>query len=527
MLLRAAGSHEGVLALLGLIHAGAVPVSVKPRVPGAVTGRYLATVADQQQARAAYRISGTGLAELDLRLSPGSARGGSIRTGEPADADPEQIAFVQYTSGSTGMPRPIPLSHRAVLANVRAIAEVAGMQPGHTGMVALPLHHDMGLVGMLSTLVEGISLVIEEPGTFLRRPMAALRLVREFEGRAQRLPRLHAPLPLRPDRRDRRDPRPGAAGPLAHGVLRRRTDPPGLGTRLPGADRALGIPALRADVLLRPGRAALMATAHRYQSDDASFHQEGPAAVACLGEAIPGLELALRTRDGLPCAEGELGRYTWRRNHVQRPRRPDRPPPGLVRHRRPGRTALRPAVPERPPRRPAHRQRPNIFVTDIEQQVMDEPGVEDCVVLPHDESFTVLAVAARNSSLDTAASRTGHQDFGVAPLSVREVRHSDIIRTASGKPARGQMTAQLEPAAGEGSRAMTSTGVGIAIASGMLKGVFGHGVLSAFEERGLRADVYGTASSSVLSGGLPRPAAPARSACATGSGPPRAAPRRA
>ncbi|MET9677981.1 hypothetical protein ABZY68_33570 [Streptomyces sp. NPDC006482] len=53
---------------------------------------------------------------------------------------------------------------------------------------------------------------------------------------------------------------------------------------------------------------------------------------------------------------------------------------------------------------------------------------------------------------------------------------------------------------------MTSTGtgghIGIAIASGMLKGVFGHGVLSAFEERGLRARVYGTASSSVLSGGL-------------------------
>ncbi|MFJ2768920.1 hypothetical protein [Streptomyces sp. NPDC087300] len=44
--------------------------------------------------------------------------------------------------------------------------------------------------------------------------------------------------------------------------------------------------------------------------------------------------------------------------------------------------------------------------------------------------------------------------------------------------------------------------IGIAVASGMLKGVYGHGVLSAFEERGLRADVYGTASSSVLSGGL-------------------------
>ncbi|MFC9428938.1 hypothetical protein [Streptomyces sp. NPDC056987] len=45
-------------------------------------------------------------------------------------------------------------------------------------------------------------------------------------------------------------------------------------------------------------------------------------------------------------------------------------------------------------------------------------------------------------------------------------------------------------------------GTGIAVASGMLKGVFGHGVLAAFEERGLRARVYGTASSSGLSGGL-------------------------
>jgi hypothetical protein len=44
--------------------------------------------------------------------------------------------------------------------------------------------------------------------------------------------------------------------------------------------------------------------------------------------------------------------------------------------------------------------------------------------------------------------------------------------------------------------------LGVAVASGMLKGVYGHGVLSAFEERGLRADVYGTASSSGLSGGL-------------------------
>ncbi|MEV1047528.1 hypothetical protein [Streptomyces sp. NPDC049916] len=48
----------------------------------------------------------------------------------------------------------------------------------------------------------------------------------------------------------------------------------------------------------------------------------------------------------------------------------------------------------------------------------------------------------------------------------------------------------------------TTRRLGIAVASGMLKGVYGHGVLSAFEEAGLRAQVYGAASSSGLSGGL-------------------------
>lgn len=62
--------------------------------------------------------------------------------------------------------------------------------------------------------------------------------------------------------------------------------------------------------------------------------------------------------------------------------------------------------------------------------------------------------------------------------------------------------------------------IGITVASGMLKGVFGHGVLSAFEERGLRADVYGAASSSGLRPASPSSAGPAKWAWATGTAPP-------
>lgn len=443
VMLRATGSHDGVLALLGLMHAGAVPVSVKPRVPGAVAARYFATVAEQQRTRFAFRTSGTGLRELDLRLS-----GAPTAAARPAwSDDPEQTAFVQYTSGSTGFPRPIPLSHRAVLANVRAIADTAGMQPGHTGMVALPLHHDMGLVGMLSTLVQGISLVIEEPGTFLRRPMAALRLVREYEGVHSAFPDFMLRyLAARIAETD---------GPPDPGLLA------GWRTVFCGAEpiRRASVRTFLAEA--RPwgfdptallfcyglAEASLMATSHRYQSDAASFREEGPSAVACLGTPIPGLDLALVDAEGQPCADGELGTVRLRGETMFSGH------DGATDHRQAwfdtgdlgvlhsGRLYLNGRRGDRMCINGA-----NIFVTDIEQQVMGEPGVEECVVLPHGESFTVLVVPARTTgTVDTPriAERIT-ADFGVAPLSVRETRHSDVARTASGKPARTHMTAQLE-----------------------------------------------------------------------------------
>ncbi|QMU75743.1 fatty acyl-AMP ligase [Streptacidiphilus sp. PB12-B1b] len=441
VMLRATGSHDGVLALLGLMHAGAVPVSVKPKVPGAIAAQYFATVAEQQSIRFAFRMSGTGLRDLDLKLSANaSAHEGSWAS------DPEQTAFVQYTSGSTGFPRPIPLSHRAVLANVRAIADVAGMEPGHTGMVALPLHHDMGLVGMLSTLVQGISLVIEEPGTFLRRPMAALRLVRAYEG-------VHSAFPdfmLRylaariAETGEQPDPELLAgwrtvfcgAEPIRRASVR---------TFLAEAE-PWGFDPTALVFCYGLAEASLMATGHRYQSDAASFREEGRTAVACLGEPIPGLDLALVDADGKPCLEGELGTVRLRGATMFSGH------DGVTDHRREwfdtgdlgvlhaGRLYLNGRRGDRMTINGA-----NLFVTDIEQQVTAEPGVEECVVLPHGESFTALVVPARNAGVDTAriAERIT-ADFGVAPLSVLETRHSDIVRTASGKPARTHMTAELE-----------------------------------------------------------------------------------
>src|SRR4029077_14166408 len=57
----------------------------------------------------------------------------------------EDIAFLQYTSGSTGDPKGVVLTHANLLANIRAIGEGIAFQPDDVAVTWLPLYHDMGL----------------------------------------------------------------------------------------------------------------------------------------------------------------------------------------------------------------------------------------------------------------------------------------------------------------------------------------------------------------------------------------------
>src|SRR5438093_2173371 len=72
---------------------------------------------------------------------------------EPADAEPgeEDLAFLQYTSGSTGHPRGVMLTHRNVVATIKFMAEAAGLTAEDRVVSWLPLYHDMGLIGCAFT----------------------------------------------------------------------------------------------------------------------------------------------------------------------------------------------------------------------------------------------------------------------------------------------------------------------------------------------------------------------------------------
>jgi amino acid adenylation domain-containing protein len=88
------------------------------------------------------------------------------------------VAFLQYTSGSTSTPRGVVVTHGALMHNEAAIQRSFGVTTDSTIVSWLPLHHDMGLIGaMLQPLYTGAKGVILDPLSFVRDPASWLRVV--------------------------------------------------------------------------------------------------------------------------------------------------------------------------------------------------------------------------------------------------------------------------------------------------------------------------------------------------------------
>jgi fatty-acyl-CoA synthase len=100
---------------------------------------------------------------------------------EPVTLDPpapDDIAYLQYSSGSTRFPHGVVITHRALLSNLAAHAHSMHIGPGDRGVSWLPFYHDMGLVGcMLSMVANQMSVDYLKTEDFARRPLAWLDLV--------------------------------------------------------------------------------------------------------------------------------------------------------------------------------------------------------------------------------------------------------------------------------------------------------------------------------------------------------------
>lgn len=92
-------------------------------------------------------------------------------------------AFIQYTSGSTGQPKGVILSHANLLANIRAMGSVVKAGPEDVFVSWLPLYHDMGLIGAwLGSLYYAALFVVMPPLSFLAHPERWLWVIHRYRG---------------------------------------------------------------------------------------------------------------------------------------------------------------------------------------------------------------------------------------------------------------------------------------------------------------------------------------------------------
>ncbi|MEU7221892.1 AMP-binding protein [Nocardia iowensis] len=110
----------------------------------------------------------------------------AAQNADPSEArrtDPDSLALLQYTSGSTRAPRGVPVSHAHLVANIAAIRASVEYDGCHRDRVLswLPLYHDLGLICFLALPMScGGELVLQSPMAFARRPAAWLEAISKY-----------------------------------------------------------------------------------------------------------------------------------------------------------------------------------------------------------------------------------------------------------------------------------------------------------------------------------------------------------
>jgi 1-acyl-sn-glycerol-3-phosphate acyltransferase len=184
---------EFFLAFFGILLAGGVAVPIYPPFRADRLEEYaqrqslilrdaeVRALITFQRAEGLLRLLRSRIPSLSTVTTVAALSGAPLRgTVQSAKSD---IALIQYTSGSTGNPKGVALTHANLIANIRAIGRAIDVRPTDVGVSWLPLYHDMGLIGSwLFCLYFGIPIVILSPVDFLNRPERWLWAIHHYRG---------------------------------------------------------------------------------------------------------------------------------------------------------------------------------------------------------------------------------------------------------------------------------------------------------------------------------------------------------
>ncbi len=184
--------HDFLVAFVGSLMAGAaavpLPTTGEAGAPRSFAARVRAVLADcgpalvvaESRARLADVLGGApdGIGVVEPADLDAAVDVPAVAPGEPSASAP---AFIQYTSGSTGSPKGVVVTHGNIVANCRAIRDATGYTRADRMVSWLPLHHDMGLVGgLLTSIYCAAETWLMPPMAFLARPVTWLEAITAF-----------------------------------------------------------------------------------------------------------------------------------------------------------------------------------------------------------------------------------------------------------------------------------------------------------------------------------------------------------